>query len=166
MPRVYLAATFTGVLVTITLVYRWYVRPRLEGLELSTALQPLILLHCGRFIGPISLVPGVTLPTLAPEFAVPQAWGDYITAALALAAVVALRARWRSALLLVWLFSAFGIGDLVYAAVQASRFEAANHIGAMYYLLGWYVPALVVTHGAIVRMLITREPVSSMATQT
>ncbi len=75
MPRIYLAMTFIGVLITLTLVYRWYVRPRLAKLDLFAALQPLILLHCGRFIGPISLVPGVTLPTMAPEFSVPQAWG-------------------------------------------------------------------------------------------
>jgi hypothetical protein len=47
-------------------------------------------------------------PSLPPVFALGLAYGDLLAAALALAAILALRARWPPALALVWLFSVAG----------------------------------------------------------
>jgi hypothetical protein len=57
-------ASFTMMLVTASLWYRWFLRPILSRLGRVPALQLLLAVHCLRFISPISLVPGVTVPGL------------------------------------------------------------------------------------------------------
>ena len=75
------------------LVAKWYVTPRLATLPLHAALQPLLVLHAFRHLGMVFLVPTVVGPALPASFAVPAAYGDLLAGLLALAALVALRAR-------------------------------------------------------------------------
>src|SRR5207244_9413127 len=102
-------------LIVYSLIAGWYVRPRLAPLPLPSALTPLLFLHAFRHLGMVFLVPTVVGGRLASEFAVPAAYGDLLAALLALAAILALRARWRPALALVWLFNVVGTVDLVNA---------------------------------------------------
>ena len=64
--------------------------------------MPLIFPHCFRYIGLVFLVSGVVASDMPQAFAVPAAYGDLLTTVLALIAVIALRAGWAIALLLVW----------------------------------------------------------------
>lgn len=144
-------------LVTYALIARWYIVPRLAGLELTAALTPLLLFHTLRTIGLVFLVPGVT-DTLPAAFAIPGAYGDLLTVGLAFLALVAIRLRWRRALILVWLFSLVGLLDFVNAFAQGIW----NDIAAQYALgPGWFiptftVPAFVVTHVIVIWLLVTR----------
>ena len=59
-------------------------------------------------------------------FAEPAAIGDTITALLAMLSFVALGARWRFALVVVWVFNVFGAIDLVHALVQGLGWARRN----------------------------------------
>jgi hypothetical protein len=107
------------------LVARWYVTPRLAPLPLPA------------------------------RFAVPAAYGDLLAGLLALAAIVALRARSGIALPLTWVFNVVGLLDLIHAFYQGLRNDV--QLGAAYFIPTFVVPALVITHVMIFRMLV-RHP--------
>jgi hypothetical protein len=119
---------------------------------------PILLLHSFRHIGLVYLMPQV-VPELPPEqFAVPTAWGDALTAALALVALAAVRLRSRLAVALVWLFNVVGALDLMLAAYESSAVDLMKYeIGPAYFLPVIIVPALLVTH-ALVFWLLVRKP--------
>jgi hypothetical protein len=137
------------------LVARWYVTPRLAPLPLHAALQPLLVLHATRYLGMVFLVPTVVGPVLPAGFAVPAAYGDLLAALLALAALVALHARAPIALPLTWLFNVVGLLDLINAFYQGLRNDV--QLGAAYFIPTFAVPALVITHLMMFRMLV-RHP--------
>lgn len=138
--------------VVYGLIARWYVAPALAALPLESALQPLLVLHALRHMGLVFLVPTVAGGSVPASFAVPAAYGDLLAGLLALAALVALRGRSAVALPLVWLFNVVGLLDLINAFYQGL---AANvQLGAAYYIPTFVVPALVITHAMIFRMLV------------
>jgi hypothetical protein len=141
--------------VVYGLVARWYVSPRLMALPLGIALQPLLVLHAFRHLGMVFLVPTVVGPALPASFAVPAAYGDLLAGLLALAAIATLRARSSIAIPLTWLFNVVGLLDLVNAFYQGLSNNV--QLGAAYYIPTFIVPALVITHLMIFRMLV-RHP--------
>ncbi len=138
------------------LIAKWYVIPALDKWARETALVPLILLHCFRYQGLEFLVPGVVAPDISPAFTIPTAYGDLLTALLGLIAVIALRARWSMALLLVWVFNIVGTLDLLNALPQALLNIHAGQLGGSYYVAAVVVPALLVSHFLIFRLLVRR----------
>jgi hypothetical protein len=137
------------------LVATWYVTPRLATLPLHSALQPLLALHAVRHLGMVFLVPTVVGSALPASFAVPAAYGDLLAGLLALTAIVALRARAGVAVPLTWLFNGIGLLDLVHAFYQGLRNDV--QLGSAYFIPTFIVPALVITHIMIFRMLV-RHP--------
>ena len=137
------------------LIARWYVWPRLAPLPLPVALQPLLVLHATRHVGMVFLVPTVVGTALPARFAGPAAYGDLVAGLLALGSIAALRARARIALPLTWLFNVIGLLDLVYAFYQGLTHDV--QLGAAYFIPTFVVPALVITHVMIFRMLV-RHP--------
>ncbi|HEY7654427.1 MAG TPA: hypothetical protein VIG07_16550 [Methylomirabilota bacterium] len=142
--------------VVYGLVARWYVSPRLAVLPLGAALQPLLVLHALRHLGLVFLVPTVVGPALPASFAGPAAYGDLLAGLLALAAMGALRARSGIAIPLTWLFNVVGLLDLVNAFYQGLSNDV--QLGAAYYIPTFIVPALVITHLMIFRMLVRHPP--------
>ncbi len=140
--------------VIYSLIAAWYVAPRLARLPLVAALLPLLFVHASRHLGMVFLVPTVVGAPLPARFAVPAAYGDLLAGLLALAAIVALRAGWPVGIPLVWIFSVIGLLDLVNAFYQG--LSANVQLGAAYYIPTFVVPALVVTHVLILRLLIRR----------
>jgi len=137
--------------VLFTLLARWYVSPRLAGLPVERAL------HATRHMGLVFLVPTVVGGTLPVAFAAAAAYGDLLAGLLALAALVALRARSSVAMPLTWLFNVIGLLDLVNAFYQGLTHRVL--LGAAYYIPTFIVPALVVTHVMIFGLL--RRPSTS-----
>jgi len=142
--------------VVYGLVARWYVGPRLAPLPLQVALQPLLVLHASRHLGLVFLVPTVVGPALPASFAGPAAYGDLLAGLLALAAIVALRARSSVAIPLTWILNVVGFLDLVHAFYQGLSHDV--QLGAAYFIPTFVVPALVVTHVMMFRMLIRHPP--------
>jgi hypothetical protein len=137
------------------LVAKLYVWPRLQTLEWNDALLPLVVLHTFRFVGLSFLVPGVVSPSLPSAFAVPAAFGDFIAAILALAASVSLFRRWPPAVVLVWVFNLWGTADLLFAFYQGVfgvRLDPRT-LGAAFFIPTVVVPALLITHALIFRLL-------------
>jgi len=128
------------------LAARIYVMPKLPELEPRTVLVPILLLHSLRHLGLMFLAPGVTDPGIPPQFTYPAAFGDLVTALLALAAIPAVLRGARIARLLVWIFNVWGTADLADAIVLATTSGAPAFMGAAYWIPAFWVPALLVTH--------------------
>ena len=125
---------------------RLYVLPKLQNYEARTLLLPILLLHSLRHLGLMFLTSGATYPGIPPQFTYPAAYGDLITAVLAMTAIPAVAMRARSAKLLVWLFNVVGSLDLIDAITLATVYDAAPFMGAAYWIPAFWVPALLVTH--------------------
>ena len=142
-------------ILTINLVFstfvfwvaaKLYVLPKLGDYEARTFLLPILLLHSLRHLGLMFLTLGGTYPGIPPQFTYPAAYGDLITAVLAMIAIPAVATRVRSAKLLVWLFSVVGSLDLIDAITLATVYDAAPFMGPAYWIPAFWVPALLVTH--------------------
>jgi hypothetical protein len=118
-------------------------------------MKPVLLLHAFRFLGLAFVIPGVVSSQLPATFAEPVAYGDLVTAILALLALAALRTG--AGTMLVWVFNVFGAADLLYGFYQGSRISlpaTPGVLGAAYFILAAYVPVLLVTHALVFRTLL------------
>lgn len=148
--------------LTIWGIVTWYYiwpaareRSSLENLKL------ILLLHGFRFLGLAFVVPGVVSPDLPAAFARPVAYGDFITAVLALLALAALTTR--AGKLMTWVFNIFGTADLLFAFYLGSRVglpDKPGLLGAGYFILAAYVPLLLITHGLAFRILVRTKVVA------
>ena len=125
---------------------RLYVLPKLQDYEPRTILLPILLLHSLRHLGLMFLAPGAIYAGMPTQFTYPAAFGDLLTAVLAMVAIPAVATRARSAKLLVWLFNIVGSVDLIDAITLATAYDAAPFMGAAYWIPAFWVPALLVTH--------------------
>ena len=137
-------------LVLTTLVFaitaRLYLWPRLAEFEARTVVLPILLLHAMRHLGLMFLAPGAVYPGMPPQFANPAALGDLFAAILALIAIPAVVTRSWLARPLVGLFNVVGTLDLIDAIILANVHDAAPYMGPAYWILAFWVPALLVTH--------------------
>jgi hypothetical protein len=152
----YLFPSFGMMLVTAACIYRWFLSPALAKLDPVLVLQILLAVHCFRFVSPISLIPGVTVPGLSTAFTYPQVIGDAATAIFALIAITAVRSRWKFAMSWVWFTNLFGLLDLAVITVQGFRYDFPAYVGGMFYVVVWFVPWLVVSHMVILAWLTRR----------
>ena len=123
-----------------------YLIPRLPELDPSAVVLPILLLHALRHLGMMFLAPGAVFPGLPQQFAYPAAFGDLLTAVLALIAIPAVVGRSRLARPLVGLFNVVGTLDLIDAISLATINDAAPYMGPAYWIPAFWVPALLVTH--------------------
>jgi len=99
-----------------------YIWPAISKRDRTEALRPILMLHGFRYVGLAVLIPGVVSPQLsATVFARGLAYGDLVTATLALIALATLRTRLAAPL--VWIFNIFGTADLLNAFYQATAFR-------------------------------------------
>src|SRR5215471_6276970 len=138
-----------------------YIWPALRELPSPENLKPILLLHGFRFLGLALLVPGVVSPELPAAFAQPVAYGDLISAILALLALATLGTR--TGTVVTWVFNAFGTADLLFAFYQGGRTslpDAPGLLGAGYFIFAAYVPLLLITHGLAFRILLRTKVVA------
>jgi hypothetical protein len=140
----------TANLLFSTLIFwiaaRLYLLPRLQDLSPRSVLLPILLLHTFRHLGMMFLAPGAVYAGIPMAFAYPAAFGDLVAAVLALLAIPAVAMNWKSARLLVWIFSIEGTLDLVAAIILATVYGAHAFMGPAYWIPAFWVPALLVTH--------------------
>jgi len=132
---------------------RIYLIPKLHQLEASAVLLPILLLHAMRHLGLMFLAPGAVYYGMPQAFAAPAAYGDLLTAVLALIAIAAVTARSRVARPLVALFNIVGTLDLIDAITLAIIYDAAPFTGPAYWIPAFWVPALLVTHYIVFLLL-------------
>ena len=132
--------------------------PALRERSAPENLKPILLLHAFRFLGLAFVVPGVVSPELPATFAQSLAYGDLITAILALLALASLGTR--AGTVVTWVFNTFGTADLLIAFYQGNRISLPDRLGflgAGYFILAAYVPILLITHGLTFRILLRRK---------
>ena len=132
-----------------------YLWPALRERSSPGNLKPILLLHGFRFLGLAFVIPGVVSPDLPAAFAEPVAYGDLISAVLALLALATLGTR--SGALLAWLFNIFGTADLLFGFYLGGRIslpDTQGLLGAGYFVLTAYVPLLFITHGLAFQILL------------
>jgi hypothetical protein len=144
-------------LIFSTLVFwiaaKIYLIPKLDELEPSVIVRPILLLHSLRHLGLMFLAPGAVYTGIPPEFATPAAFGDLLTAVLALIALAAVSARAVAGRPLVALFNIVGTLDLIDAIALATIYNAAPLMGPAYWIPAFWVPALLVTHYIVFLLL-------------
>ncbi len=124
----------------------WYIWPRIRTLPARDALMILIFPHVFRYLGLSFLIHGVTTGPMNPRFTLPTAYGDLLTAVLALISIAALKANARWAVACVWMFSVVGTADFLNAFARGLTFAAPGDFGATYYIPMVVVPPLMVGH--------------------
>jgi len=125
---------------------RLYLLPQLPRLRPQQILLPILLLHSIRHLGMMFLTRGATYPGLPSQFAYPAAFGDLLTAAVALVTIPILLRGASFAKAAVWFFNIFGTIDLVVAITLATIHNAPVAMGPAYWIPAFWVPALLVTH--------------------
>jgi hypothetical protein len=157
-PIVLFGIQFTLSLVAYALLAFWYVVPRLAAVPRETALVPLLWVHVFRVVGGTILAPGSVDAAVPADFRAMIGYGDMLTAALALLALVALRTRFTGAIALVWLFIVVATLDTVNAIIQSLRYSVFDYpLGVNLVIVTIYVPVLVVSSVLIIIELVAPE---------
>lgn len=136
------------------LCFGTYLWPRLKQMAPAEAQRAIAALHGFRFFGLVFILPGVVGPHLPTAFSTFAAYGDFATGVLALLALATFRIG-RLFWLFVAAFNVVGFVDVMvdYAhAIQAGLPEAPAELGAAYAIPIVYVPLLMITHVAALRL--------------
>ena len=145
-------------LLIFALLAKWYLWPWLTKRSFTQALLILISPFLLRFLGLMTLVPGVVEPSVTHStFAFYQAWGDFIAFLLAFASFILVRSKQKYALAAVWLFNIFGTLDFLNAVIRGAVFGTGGGLGAFWYIPVCYVPMGLVVHYLIFVLLAKRS---------
>lgn len=133
-----------------------YIWPALRSQSRVDALRPILILNAFRFLGLAFIVPGVVSPALPVGYSSALAYGDFVTAILALVALAALRSRLGIAL--VWTFNLWGTADLLNGFYKGLALGLVpGQLGAAYFIVTFYVPLLLIAHVLVFRLLIKAD---------
>ena len=135
----------------------WYAVPWLRDRPFELAVVPLLWTHAFRYVA-LQLFSAQQFGLTASNSAVKEiAYGDLVGAALAVAALVALRRRWSGARLLIWVFvvaTVVDLGNALRVGLAESLFDTAHDMSLM--ILTFYVPMLWISVGLVVWLLLRR----------
>lgn len=137
---------------------RLYLLPLIPRVRPQQILIPILLLHSTRHLGMMFLSHGATFPGMPLQFAYPAAFGDLLTAIIALVAIPFVLRDSVFAKPIVWLFNIFGALDLVLAITLATIYDAPVAMGPAYWIPAFWVPLLLVTHYVTFVLLVRRGP--------
>jgi hypothetical protein len=145
-------------LVVYAVLTSWFVLPCLATLPRRTALVWLLAPHTIRSMGLTFLAPAIVNADFPRAIAQQIAYGDLLSVALAMVAIVALRARASFALGLVWLFNVVGSLDLGNALVRVAFLDVRHYdeIGALWLMATLWIPLLLISHYLIFQRLLAR----------
>ena len=136
----------------------WYIAPRLAKLHLEEALIPLLWVHVFRYTPLTLFAPGQVDPGLPDDIVATIAYGDLVSGILAFITILFLRFGLPGGLMVAWIFNGVGIADIVLALVRGVGAELYQYeLGFNWYILNYYVPFLMVSHGLMVYRLVKRQ---------
>lgn len=138
-------------LLVYSLAAHWIVMPKLASMDRNDRLFWLVLPHTSRHIGLSFLVPGLAAGQLRDDFILPTAYGDFITAILALSSLFLLKRQSRLAIPITWITTVFGTADLLKAL---SNPDMVPNLGTTWYIPTMWVPLLLVSHFLTARELL------------
>jgi len=145
-------------LLVFSLLAKWYVWPFLGTRPFNQAMLVLLVLFLPRYLGLMSLVPGVVDPAVTrSDFAFYQAYGDLLAFLLAFAAFILVRSQHSLALAMVWIFNIFGSLDFLHSVLRGVLAGTGGALGAFWYVPVCYVPLGLVLHYLIFLLLLKRS---------
>jgi hypothetical protein len=157
-PLVNFGVEFGLSLLVFSLLAKWYVWPFLCVRPLTQALLLLLLPFLPRYLGLMSLVPGVVDSAVTRStFAFYQAYGDLLAFLLAFVAFVLVRSRHSLALAVVWAFNVFGSLEFLHSVLRGSLTGTGGSLGAFWYIPVFYVSLGLVAHSLIFLLLVKRS---------
>jgi len=157
-PFLNFAIEFGLSLLVFSLLAEWYVWPFLNARQFTQALLLLLVPFLLRYLGLMSLAPGVVDPAVTQSaFAFYQAYGDLLAFLLALAAFILVRSQHPQALTIVWVFNIFGSLEFLHSVLRGSLAGTGGSLGAFWYIPVCYVPLGLVLHYLIFLLLVKRS---------
>ena len=157
-PFINFALEFGMSLLVFSLLGKWYVWPFLRARPFTQALLLLLVPFLPRYLGLMSLVPGVVDPAVTQSaFAFYQAYGDFLAFLLALTAFILVRSQHSQALTMVWIFNIFGSLEFLHSVLRGSLAGTGGSLGAFWYIPVCYVPLGLVLHYLIFLLLVKRS---------
>lgn len=147
-----------------------YVMPKRRSMSWVDTQRAIATVHSFRFFGLVFILPGVVGTQLPASFARFSAYGDFVTAVLAMIALLTVR-RPPVFRVFVIAFNVAGAADILidyYHAIVAGLPFVAGQLGAAYVIPVIYVPVLMITHGIAFYLLLRpqRAAVPVLAGQT
>jgi hypothetical protein len=135
-----------------------YLWPRWRQSDPRDALRDILHVHSFRYLGLSFLLPGVVGPELPSDFTVSAAYGDLLASILALISLAVFRTPLAAPMILI--FNIEGLADLlrnVYNTISLGLPAKAGQFGAAYFIVMFYVPFLLITHGIVFRLLLDKR---------
>jgi hypothetical protein len=150
-----LASLIAASLVAWGIIAVVHVVPGLDRRTRREALLIAVTPQMFRTIGAMALFPGIGSPPDA--WARPLAWGDCITAGLAMLSMIALHRSWPHAIKVVWVFNVIGVLDMLHNVRNAIALRIAPQLGPIGFVVGFIVPGMFVFHILVFRTLLRGE---------
>jgi hypothetical protein len=137
------------------LLARWYVWPALAARSRKDALILILWPHTCRFLNLAAATVNQVGTRTPHAWTMEIAWGDFIAAVLALAAIAALRAEARTGIALAWIATLFGMADFANSFGQGTLLGVVElPLGAVWYIAAGVVPPLFTAHVLALRLLV------------
>lgn len=152
-----------GIQVTVStiaysLIFFWYVQPRISKLPFESAVAPMLLVQVFRFLGFTLLVVGQTDASIPRTTLEAMAYGDLLSAISALIAVLALRRRSGLAVPLIWIFTIIGFVDLANVGRLALNVDLFNYyVGVMWLVAIVFFPLVIISNLYILYRLLNKR---------
>jgi hypothetical protein len=141
-PQLLFGIQFTLSLVISGLVAKWYIAPALNKLPLQAALVPLFLVHALRYLPSSGFAPGQVDPNIPRDALAGIAYGDLVSALLALIAVVFLHNGWRGAITVAWVVNVITSLDWLSAGYLAASSRMVTYaMGGNWYIISSTFPS-------------------------
>jgi hypothetical protein len=154
-PTTLTGVQFTFSLVLFALVAKWYISPALNRLPVRSALVPLFLVHALRYLPSSAFAPGQIDPRVPANAMATIAYGDLVSAALALVAALFLHYRMSGAIGVAWIVNIITAVDWMNAGFVAASNQLVTYpMGGNWYIINYYVPVIGVIHVMIFARLV------------
>ena len=154
-PTTLTGVQFTFSMVIFALVARWYISPALSTLPVRSALVPLFLVHALRYLPSTAFAPGQVDPRVPTDAMAAIAYGDLVSAVLALIAALFLYYRMSGAIGVAWIVNIVTTADWLYAGFVAASHQLVTYpMGGNWYIINYYVPVIGIIHVMIYARLL------------
>ncbi len=149
--------------ISIFLALKWWIHPRVIKLSLYDALLPFVFFNAFRYVGLSFMATEQFYGGFPIEFLTTVGLWDLATSILAIIAAIALKGKWQSAIVLVWVFNIVGFTDLINAFPQFFALELYNqNLGFIWLMFVTYGVAAFISHFYIFYLLLSRRLKNNM----
>jgi len=145
--------------VAIYLGFRYWIQPKISKLSIHEALLPFVFLNTFRYLGLSFMAKEQFYDGFPTEFLTTVGLWDLTTAILAIITTVALKTKWKFAILLVWFFNIVGFADLLLAFPKFFSLRLYDYnLGFIWLMFVTYGLAALLSHVYIFYRLLKTKP--------